>query len=96
MTAKRLLDSVMLSYFRHLTQTDHAPSEAIDLMVGKLLVPSPEMTAVENRWLRAITARLRAELTTEKTNSEDKETPLFEKIADEPKSGSEKATKKAK
>ncbi len=96
MTAKQLLDSIMLSYFRHLVGTDHTPSEAIDTMVGKLLVPTPEPTLTEVRWMNAVKARLKAELTIDKTDDETaKETPLLDKIenaAVEP----EKASKKTK
>ncbi len=83
MTAKQILDGMMLSYFRHLVDSDHTPSEAIDAMVGKLLVPTPEPTITEVRWLNAVKARLKAELTVDKPDGEDKkETPLFDNVPD--------------
>ncbi len=96
MTAKQILDGMMLSYFRHLVDSDHTASEAIDAMVGKLLVPTPEPTVTEVRWLNAVKARLKAELTVDKPDGEaTKETPLLDKIesaAAEP----EKTSKKSK
>ncbi len=93
MTPKQLLDGIMLSYFRHLVSTEHTPSTAVDLMVGKLLVPGPEPTVAEARWLHAVTTRIRAELTIDKKDNGEPETPLFDKIGNG--SEAEMSTKKA-
>ncbi len=93
MTAKQLLDGMMLSYFRHLVGTNHTPSESVDFMVGKLLVPGPEPTVSEARWLHAVATRIKAELTVDKKDNGEPETPLFDKIGNE--SEQEKADRKA-
>jgi hypothetical protein len=96
MTAKQLLYNVMLSYFRHLIiDTGYTPGESADMMVSKLIIPGPDPTAVELRWLNAVKARIKAELTIDKSNDEE-ETPLFDVIPQESTVPLEKATKKAK
>ncbi len=78
--AKRRFDRRTLAMFRYLVSRGMEPSDAHDEILQCMLEPGSDPTETELRWLRAISARLRAELGDDGTPSEADQRPLLDRI----------------